>query len=446
MAPEVGTRVQATVTTLAGAIEHVGRLLPPAEAGSITIKLENGYNVSYPESDVILAPLPVESQEEAPSRMQPTSNPESPHLRILHTGGTIACKVDYRSGAVLPSIEPEELLASVPELAGMANISVERVSNMFSDDMRPVHWNRMAEASRTAFEDGASAVIITHGTDSLHLSAASMAFAWALDGGRPPGWIVFVGSQRSADRGSSDATENLVAAVQWAIDAPPPTGSLGDATVVVMHSTSDDGECVVLPGPSCRKMHSSRRDAFQAINAQPIGHVRGPPGAMQIELEPWYARAREATPLRPTTLHPRLVDASLKVARLVGDAFLQPNLVAAAVELSDAVVIAGSGLGHLPIFDPEQDAPENIEVERVLRDAIEAGTPVVLTLQTVRGPIDLDVYAKGRRLREIGILGHDTSFAPETAVIRLLHLMSGTSTTWRDRWSEDLIGEHHPRL
>ena len=82
----------------------------------------------------------------------------------------------------------------------------------------------------------------------------------------------------------------------------------------------------------------------------------------------------------------------------------------------------------------------------MLGGAIEAGTPVILTLQTVRGPIDLDVYAKGRRLREIGILGHDTSFAPETAVIRLLHLMSGTSTTWRDRWSEDLIGEHHPRL
>ncbi|MCS5573303.1 MAG: asparaginase domain-containing protein, partial [Pseudomonadales bacterium] len=203
----------------------------------------------------------------------PPDDPNLPEVYILHTGGTIASKVDYVTGAVAARFEPEELLDAVPELANHARIRTKKLGNMWSDDIRTRHWNAMMMAAKEAFDSGAVGVVITHGTDTMHYSAAAAAFAWSGGGGRPPGRIVFTGSQRSSDRGSTDGTENLIAAVHWAAHGPEPTGENGDASVIIMHAGNDDGVCAVLPGCSTRKFHSSKRDAFQGINAQPLGTI-----------------------------------------------------------------------------------------------------------------------------------------------------------------------------
>ncbi|MEC7170794.1 MAG: asparaginase domain-containing protein, partial [Candidatus Thermoplasmatota archaeon] len=164
----------------------------------------------------------------------------------------------------------------------IARLRVRMLGNMWSDDVRPRHWNGMIEATSEAFEQGYAGVVITHGTDTLHLSAAALAYAWSGCGGRPPGRIVLTGSQRSPDRGSSDAYENLIAAVHWAASGPDPTGHR-DASVVVMHDTGSDGRCVVLPGCSSRKAHSTRRGAFVVVNQGPIGHISLKSGHPVIE-------------------------------------------------------------------------------------------------------------------------------------------------------------------
>ena len=130
----------------------------------------------------------------------------------------------------------------------------------------------MLKATEEAFAEGAVGCVITHGTDTLHISSAAMSYGWAGQGGRPPGRVVLTGSQRSPDRGSSDATENLIASVHWAAHGPTPSG-YRDSSVVIVHASSSDGRCAVLPGCACRKYHSSRRDAFKPINQEALAYV-----------------------------------------------------------------------------------------------------------------------------------------------------------------------------
>ena len=223
--PKPGTPVKLVVKTWAGKAEHTGIALPASGKKLITMKLQNGYNVSFPESYVdsfeVLDEMPVIEEEIVESEPQDES---LPLVHLIHTGGTIASKVDYATGAVTARFDPHELLDAVPELRGIARIRAVKLGNMWSDDLRPRHWNRMLKATEEAFAEGAVGCVITHGTDTLHLSAAAISYGWSGQGGRPPGRIVLTGSQRSPDRGSSDATENLIASVQWAAHGPIPSG------------------------------------------------------------------------------------------------------------------------------------------------------------------------------------------------------------------------------
>ncbi|MFL2971288.1 MAG: Glu-tRNA(Gln) amidotransferase subunit GatD [Candidatus Thalassarchaeaceae archaeon] len=438
--PEAGTPVKVAVKTWSGVVEHEGLALPAAGPKLITLKLANGYNVSYPESYVesveILDEVEI-SEEEAPTPIEQDGN--LPLVHLIHTGGTIASKVDYATGAVTARFEPDELLQSVPELRSVARLRVVKLGNMFSDDIRPRHWNRMLKATEEAFAEGAVGVVITHGTDTLHLSAAAMGYGWAGNGGRPPGRIVLTGSQRSPDRGSSDAAENLVAAVHWAAHGPEPTG-YRDASVVVMHSESSDGKCAVLPGIACRKYHSSRRDAFKAINQGPLAWINNDGTGPSIEMA-----EHEPADARVEAISPMMFNEDARIAQFIADPHLDPNLVMLAIKDGfDAIVMHGSGLGHLPISDPQEDSPENTKLRLMLEDHCSNGGVVVVVAQTIHGPMNMNVYAKGREQQDMGVIGHGSLCPPGSALVKLHHLLSrgGGQETVASNWTEDLCGEN----
>ena len=217
--PASGSMVQIVIESRTGKQTHEGVLISPAGKGLITIKLVNGYNFSHPldavDSIDIIQEATEKIHEDSTDHIE-ENNLSLPQVTLLHTGGTIASKVDYETGAVIARFEPEEILDAVPELRPIAKIEAILIGNMFSDDIRPRHWNQMIRETEAAFERGSKGVVITHGTDTMSISAAAMAFAWSGDGGRPPGPIVFTGAQRSSDRGSSDAKENLIAAIHYA--------------------------------------------------------------------------------------------------------------------------------------------------------------------------------------------------------------------------------------
>jgi glutamyl-tRNA(Gln) amidotransferase subunit D len=438
--PEAGTPVKVAVKTWSGVVEHEGLALPAAGPKLITLKLANGYNVSYPESYVESVEILDEvemSEEEAPAPIEQDEN--LPLVHLIHTGGTIASKVDYATGAVTARFEPDELLQSVPELRSVARLRVVKLGNMFSDDIRPRHWNRMLKATEEAFAEGAVGVVITHGTDTLHLSAAAMGYGWAGNGGRPPGRIALTGSQRSPDRGSSDASENLIAAVHWAAHGPQPTG-YRDASVVVMHSESSDGQCAVLPGIACRKYHSSRRDAFKAINQGPLAWINNDGTGPSIEMA-----EHEPADARVEAISPMMFDEEARIAQFIADPHLDPNLVMLAIKDGfDAIVLHGTGLGHLPISDPQDDSPENTKLRLMLEDHSANDGVVVVVAQTIHGPMNMNVYAKGREQQEMGIIGHGSLCPPGSALVKVHHLLSrgGGRETVAKNWTEDLCGEN----
>ena len=438
--PEAGTPVKVAVKTWSGVVEHEGLALPAAGPKLVTLKLTNGYNVSYPESYVesieILDEVKI-SEEEPPTPIEQDEN--LPLVHLIHTGGTIASKVDYSTGAVTARFEPDELLQSVPELRSVARLRVVKLGNMFSDDIRPRHWNRMLKATEEAFAEGAVGVVITHGTDTLHLSAAAMGYGWAGNGGRPPGRIALTGSQRSPDRGSSDAAENIVAAVHWAAHGPEPTG-YRDASVVVMHSESSDGRCAVLPGIACRKYHSSRRDAFKAINQGPLAWINNDGNGPSIEMA-----EHEPADARVEAISPMMFDEDTRIAQFIADPHLDSNLVMLAIKDDfDAIVLHGTGLGHLPISDPQNDSPENTKLRLMLEDHCANDGVVVVVAQTIHGPMNMNVYAKGREQQEMGIIGHGSLCPPSSALVKLHHLLSrgGGRETIANNWTEDLCGEN----
>ena len=420
--PDDGSRVLIEVESHNGSTKIEGFVIPAAAAGHITIKLVNGYNASYAIDSITSLEIVENTIEKASTEQSPATkfNESLPTVRILHTGGTIASKVDYKTGAVVARFEPEELISSIPELTDIANVEAVKLGNMFSDDMRPQHWNKIIDASKQAFEDGVDGIVVTHGTDTMHYTAAALSFSWAGSGGKSPRPIAIVGSQRSSDRGSSDAAENLIAAVHWAANAPSPIGGSGDSVVVVMHTSSNDGECSVHPGIGVRKMHSTRRDAFRGINTQPLATISANNGKPSIQLSETYSAELELPITREVTTTPDKYETEIRIPQFIAGPWLVSEHIDAIMNIGcQAIVIHGTGLGHLPIDDPEGDAPENTLVWRSLTRAINREVPVVIVNQCISGPIDMNVYSKGRKQMQMGILGHGIIAPPETVVAKL---------------------------
>ena len=433
--PESGERIRFTASTPEGSVTHEGILLAPATSGHITVKLDNGYNITFAESEI--SEISTIGSAKLPDTITNTSiseNSDLPEIWILHTGGTIASKVDYVTGAVAARFEPEELLDAIPELANHARIRTKKLGNMWSDDIRVRHWNAMMASAEEAFNSGAVGVVITHGTDTMHYSAAAAAFAWAGQGERPPGRIAFTGSQRSSDRGSTDGTENLLAAVHWAAHGPEPTGENGDASVIIMHAGSDDGVCAIMPGCSTRKFHSSKRNAFQGINADPLGFISvGRNGNCEIDMD-------VQKPTRNIAAKPAVFDENTRILQLMAG----PHLFADQIKLAsnyDAVLFHGTGLGHLPIEDPNGDSPENAEMREAVANYCAKGGTAVMTSQCIHGPIHMDVYSKGRDQQDMGIVGNHATIGPDAALVKL-HFLLSIGEDVQSGWNANLCGEN----
>jgi len=431
--PAIGERVKITTSGPAGTTTHEGVVLPGAAPEHLTVKLANGYNVSHPISMVESVVTIADANQVLASISSVQQNQELPKVTIIHTGGTIASKVDYATGAVIARFEPEELLASVPEILEIANIDAIKIGNMWSDDIRPVHWNKMIDACQDAFDSGSVGVVITHGTDTLHISAAALSFAFAGNGGKPAGRIVFTGSQRSSDRASSDATENLLSAVYWAANGPEVSGN-GDAAVTVMHAGSGDGVCAVSPGVGVRKMHSTRRNAFKMVNGERISEI---------------TISREGLTHSPVTKqesrevsNPTKYDPDIRIAQFIAGPHLHADLLEAAQSSGySAILIHGTGLGHLPIENPTGDAPENDKLAKVIENS---PIPVIVANQCINGPVDLNVYSKGRNQQEIGVLGHGSTSSPEALLAKIHWALSNEKGL--EILSENLCGENQSSL
>ena len=290
--------------------------------GMAVIKLDSGYNIGVPQSS--LHPHRAASPGSAKAASMWSRTKTSPTLAIVSTGGTIASRIDYRTGSVTSQFNASDILTAIPELKEIANYRTIPLATILSENMTPAIWQELARAVHAEIRNGAKGVIVTHGTDTMAYSAAAISFM--VDTPVP---IVFVGSQRSADRPSSDNAMNAVCAAAAA------TSDLGEVAVV-MHATTNDDTCAIHRGTRVRKMHTSRRDAFRSLGIDPIGEVEYPSRKVTLAED----AVRRGT--RTLALHDALDPHCALIQFYPG---MSADILKA-YEGYHGLVIAGTGLGH----------------------------------------------------------------------------------------------------
>ena len=359
----------------------------------VTLKLESGYNIGLElgdDSEVRL--LAKKESKDAVERSMPT-DPSKRKVAFLGTGGTIASYVDYRTGAVHPAKSAEELVFSVPELMELCDVKARVLYSIYSENMDVSHWQELAKAAADELNSGVAGVIIPHGTDTMGFTSAALSFM--LRGLTGP--VVCVGSQRSSDRPSSDATMNLLAATRVCVEA-----DLGEV-VVVMHGDISDDHCCVHRGTKVRKMHSSRRDAFRSVNIDPVARIEG--GKVVLRGE-HVKRCKGPVEV--------LDGMNKRVSMLQFYPGFEPEHFDLIARNVDGMVIAGTGLGHV-----------SDRLIESIRKAVKDGVLVTITTQCLYGAVNLNVYSTGRDMISAGAMPLE-DMLPETAYVKLMWALGQT--------------------
>jgi len=400
---------------------YEGKVMPSME-GHITIKMNSGYNAGFFTDNVNITLLESNGENTngglnggKESKMVEENIPKPgkklPKVAILSTGGTIASKIDYRTGAVTSQFTADDILAAIPELREIADFKGRVISSILSENMDSESWQNLARAVVEEIEAGADGVIVTHGTDTMMYTAAALSFMI-----ETPVPIVLVGSQRSADRPSSDNAMNAICAALVAVS------DIAEVSVV-MHGTTSDNFCEIHRGTKVRKMHTSRRDAFKSINSLPIGIVDYDTREITTFID--YIKSGE----RPLKFKPGMEPKCALVKFTPGSG---PEILDHYIDRGyRGLVLEGTGLGHVSTkWIPK------------IRKATDAKMPVIITSQCLNGRICDRVYDTGRDMLKAGAIeGEDT--LPETALVKLMWVLGQTDEFDEaiEMLSEDLSGE-----
>ncbi len=387
-----------TVETKTG--ELVGIILPRSETDDdkhIVMKLRSGYNTGISTDSIVRITEAgyKEAHYKIPEKEFPYDKRKK-NVTLLGTGGTIASRLDYRTGAVIPAFSPGELYGAVPELADICNLKTKKLYGVFSENMGPEQYIATAKAIEKEINNGVDGIVIGHGTDTMHHTAAILSFMCQ----NLPVPIVLVGSQRSSDRPSSDAALNLIHAVNSAANC-----DIAEVLVCMFGPTSD-AYGLLHSGTRVRKMHSSYRSTFRTIGETPLAMV-SKDGFKYIKDD--YNK-RDAS--RKIKINTSLEE---KVTIVYYYPNMQPDFIDAMVELGyKGIVIAGTGLGHI-----------NRACNEAFERAIKKGVTVVMTVQTLWGYVQMYVYDTGRDLLELGIIPL-ANMLPEVAFMKLSWVLGQT--------------------
>jgi glutamyl-tRNA(Gln) amidotransferase subunit D len=375
----------------------IGILMPRPEIldpNILVIKLDNGYNIGIDKSKIKSITLKEPYERHETHKRQLKHNPSLPNVTIISTGGTISSKLDYRTGGVYADYTAEDFVEMLPELENIANLKAKSIMHIMSEDMCYEHWKAIAEAAAEELNNGADGVIITQGTDTLHFSTAAVSF-FLPNLSKP---VVFTAAQRSIDRGSTDAFMNLICAVHAAAKS-------GIAEVMTcMHASMDDESCVLIRGTKVRKMHTSRRDAFRAINDIPIAKVH-----KNGKIEYLHKNFRPKTN--------EIVESDTKFEEKVALITVYPGMDPEIIDFYldkgyKGIVLAATALGHVPV-NGKHSLLDKLERARQME------IPVVIATQTLYGRVNPHVYTNLRKLS----VGRGCIFVedmlPETAYLKL---------------------------
>lgn len=403
---KVGDRIR----VLQQSTSYEGILMPRitlGDASSIVIKLDNGYNIGIKHDKKtavkrVAAGKPIRFK---PATLKMKKDPSKPTVSILGCGGTIASRVEYRTGAVYPAFSPGDLLLSFPELKDIANIQGRKLFDLLSEDMTPIHWQEIAKEVAKEVGKGSDGIVLMHGTDTLHYTSAALSFMLQ----NLPVPVVLVGAQRSSDRGSSDNLVNLVSAVVAA------KSDIAEVSVC-MHGGVGDDFCYLHQGTKVRKLHTSRRDAFQSVNVLPFAKILYPEKRLEYLRNDFNKRDKKTVKVDDKL--------STNVGLIYSHPGIKPEFIDSLSKFYEGIVLAGTGLGHIPTNPFNNNFTKSLIPS--LKSLIDSGISIIISPQTIFGRIDMNIYTAGRLLNEIGVIGNYCDWLPETALVKLMWVLGHT--------------------
>lgn len=408
---------------------YEGILMPRIGLGDtscLVIKLRNGYNVGVKfNSQVRIEFLKRGKGIKVNSgKFKQSFDLKKPTVAILGCGGTIASKVEYKTGAVYPAFTPSDLITAFPELKKFANLRARKLFDLFSEDMTPKHWQLIAKEAAKEIKGGVNGVVLMHGTDTMHYTSAALSFMLR----NLPVPVILVGAQRSSDRGSSDNQVNLICSVLAACYS-----DLAEVCVC-MHGSMSDDFCYLHQGTKVRKLHTSRRDAFKSVNTLPYAKVFYAEKRIEYLRTDYRKRDKRNKLKLDTKINPN-------VGLLYFHPGIKPQILNAFGKLYDGIVIAATGLGHVALNPLKRKYA--ISLLPAIKSLIQSGVPIVFAPQTIFGRLNMNVYSTGRILEEVGVIGNGCDWTPECALVKLMWVLGHTKDMRkiRELMTKNLAGE-----
>ena len=372
-------------------LTYEGILMPryeTSEDSHIVLKLKSGYNIGIELTEITNIEKISSPKQIVEEKSVQKTDSSLPKILLLSTGGTIASKIDYRTGAVTPALTASDLNDAVPEIANIANIDAEVLFSEYSENLQPEHWVETAKKIESVANSDYKGIIIAHGTDTMHYSSTFLSFA--LSGLKIP--VVFVGSQRSSDRPSSDAALNLIAATRLIAE----TDAKG--VYIVMHHNESDDTISCHLGTRVRKNHTSKRSAFETVGNDPAFLI----------LNEKIIKNSTSEFFTEQSFNPRL-EIDTKVALVKYHPGYEPKQIDALIDLGfKAIIFEGTGLGHVgkTMYDAVKKANQH-------------GLFLGMTSQCIDGRVKMTVYESGRDLLEMGIIPLE-NMIPEVALVKTM--------------------------
>ncbi len=396
-------------------LTYAGIVMPRYEQTDdehIVLKLKSGYNIGIEIKKIKNIELLSSEKIEPKSSKQVKTDSTLPKVLLLSTGGTIASKIDYRTGAVTPALSAEDLNSAVPELSQLANIDAEVLFSEYSENLQPEHWKKIAEKLDSLAKSDYKGIVVAHGTDTMQYSAAFLSFA--LSGYPIP--IALVGSQRSSDRPSSDAAVNLISAVRFVIE------SNARGVFVVMQHNEKDELVVAHLGTRVRKNHTSKRSAFQTIGDNPAFLILGEKIEKNLEKEFFKQKGYEPK-----------INYDSRVALVKYHPGYDPKIINFLIEAGfKAIIFEGTGLGH-----------GGKNMYESVKKANESGLYMGMTSQCIDGRVGMNVYESGRDLQELGIIPL-SNLIPETALVKAMWALGNSKdvTEMKNLMQKNIASEY----
>ena len=394
---KVGDMVQITTKKTGSSVffdNYAGIIMPRYENGDdkhVVLKVDSGYNIAI-ELSRITDISAIEKRPAQKERIKQKIKTDSklPKLLLLSTGGTIASKIDYRTGAVTPTLTAEELNNSIPEISEIANIETEVLFSEYSENIMPNHWLEIANKIRHVIQEDSryQGIIVAHGTDTMHYTSSFLSFSLA----GCPIPIALVGSQRSSDRASSDAALNLIGATKFLVKCKT------NGIYVVMHQDENDEVIACHLGTRVRKNHTSRRGAFETIGDDPAFLI------MDNQIQ----NNKKTNFFSNNKFEPKIT-LNEKVALVKYYPGYDPEILQNYIEKEyRAIIFEGTGLGHI-----------GKNMYSMIKLAKEKDIFMGMTSQCIDGRVSMTVYESGRDLLNLGIIPLE-NMIPEVALTKAM--------------------------